>query len=107
MKKLFRRTAVAVLCVYLLATSAFAKELVPVGKVVGLELHNDQVVVVGFDDKNGGAAKSAGLCSGDIIQKVNDVKITCTEDVRKALPAPLRITESSGEGFWRAISGQI
>ena len=27
------------------------------------------------------------------------------EEVRKALPAPLRITESSGEGFWRAISG--
>ena len=28
------------------------------------------------------------------------------EAVRKALPAPLRITENSGEGFWRAISGQ-
>lgn len=27
------------------------------------------------------------------------------EEVRSALPAPLRITESSGEGFWRAISG--
>ena len=27
------------------------------------------------------------------------------EEVRKALPAPLRITENSGEGFWRAISG--
>ncbi|MGN0793339.1 MAG: DUF512 domain-containing protein [Aristaeellaceae bacterium] len=28
------------------------------------------------------------------------------EEVRKALPAPLRITDSSGEGFWRAISGR-
>ena len=27
------------------------------------------------------------------------------EEVRKALPAPLLITEASGEGFWRAISG--
>lgn len=27
------------------------------------------------------------------------------EEVRKALPTPLRITENSGEGFWRAISG--
>ncbi len=27
------------------------------------------------------------------------------EEVRRALPAPLRITENSGEGFWRAISG--
>lgn len=28
------------------------------------------------------------------------------EEVRRALPAPLRVTENSGEGFWRAISGQ-
>lgn len=27
------------------------------------------------------------------------------EEVRKALPAPLHITENTGEGFWRAISG--
>jgi len=27
------------------------------------------------------------------------------EEVRKALPAPLRIVENTGEGFWRAISG--
>ena len=27
------------------------------------------------------------------------------EDVCKALPAPLRIVENTGEGFWRAISG--
>ncbi|MBQ8202504.1 MAG: DUF512 domain-containing protein [Clostridia bacterium] len=27
------------------------------------------------------------------------------EEVRNALPAPLHITENSGEGFWRAISG--
>ena len=27
------------------------------------------------------------------------------EDVRKALPAPLRIVENTGEGFWHAISG--
>ena len=27
------------------------------------------------------------------------------DQARKALPAPLRIVENSGEGFWRAISG--
>lgn len=27
------------------------------------------------------------------------------EEVRQKLPAPLRITENTGEGFWRAISG--
>lgn len=27
------------------------------------------------------------------------------DEVRKALPAPLRLVENTGEGFWRAISG--
>lgn len=29
------------------------------------------------------------------------------DEVRRQLPCPLRITENSGEGFWRAISGQL
>lgn len=29
------------------------------------------------------------------------------DEVRRQLPCPLRITENSGEGFWRAISGQV
>lgn len=29
------------------------------------------------------------------------------DEVRSKLPCPLKITESSGEGFWRAISGQL
>ena len=85
MKKLCRRIAMVMLLVYLLATAAFAKELVPVGKVVGLELQDKQVVVAGFDEKEGSAAKSAGLLNGDVIQKINDTHITCAEDVRKAL----------------------
>ncbi len=28
------------------------------------------------------------------------------DDVRKMLPCPLKVVENSGEGFWRAISGQ-
>ncbi len=85
MKIIFRRVATAALCVYLLAISVFAKGLVPVGKVVGLELLDQQVVVVGFDEQQGAAAKAAGLLNGDIIQKIDNMKITCTEDVRKAL----------------------
>ena len=85
MKIIFRRVATAALCVYLLATSVFAKDLVPVGKVVGLELQDQQVIVVGFDEEQGAMAKAAGLLSGDIIQKIDNIKITCTEDVRKAL----------------------
>lgn len=85
MKNLFRRVAAATLCVYLLTTTALAKELVPVGKVIGLELQDKQVVVVGFDEQQGAAAKAAGILSGDIIQKIDNVHITCAEDVRKAL----------------------
>lgn len=29
------------------------------------------------------------------------------DEVRAKLPCPLKITENSGEGFWRAISGQL
>ena len=85
MKKMFRRIAGAVLCVYLLAGTAFAKELIPVGKIVGLELQDQQVVVAGFHEEPGAAAKAAGLCSGDVIKKINDTAITSAEDVRKAL----------------------
>ncbi len=85
MKSLFRRIAGAALMIYLLAGTAFAKELIPVGQIVGLELQDRQVVVVGFDEEQGQAAKAAGLLSGDIIKKIDSVAITCAEDVRKAL----------------------
>ena len=85
MKKLFRRAAAAALCVYLLTTAALARELVPVGKVIGLELLDKRVVVAGFDEEQGAAAKAAGILSGDIIQKIDNIPITCAEDVRMAL----------------------
>ena len=85
MKNMFRRIATAVLCVYLLSGIVFAKDLVPVGEVVGLELRNRQVVVAGFDEKQGAAAKTAGLRDGDVIQKMDNISITCAEDVHKAL----------------------
>ncbi|MBE6947447.1 MAG: SpoIVB peptidase [Ruminococcaceae bacterium] len=85
MKKGIRRVTMALFCVYLLICGVFAKELVPVGSVIGLELQDRQVVVAGFDEKQGAAAKAAGLCNGDVIQKIDNVAITCAEDVRKAL----------------------
>ena len=85
MRIMFRRVATAMLCLYLLATTAFAKDLVPVGEVIGLELQDKKVVVVGFDEKQGSAAKAAGLLSGDVIQKIDNVSITCAEDIHKAL----------------------
>ena len=85
MKMILKRIAMAVLCAYLLIGSVFAKELVPVGQVVGLELQNKQVVVAGFDEKQGAAARDAGLRDGDVIQRIDNVEISCAEDVRKAL----------------------
>ena len=84
-RKLLRHIGISVLCVYLLTTTAFARELVPVGEIVGLELRDKQVVVAGFDEKQGAAAKAAGLLSGDVIQKIDGADITCAEDVKKAL----------------------
>lgn len=84
-KNLLRRFGLSMLCLYLLSTAVLARELIPVGKIVGLELRGRQVVVAGFDDKQGAAAKAAGLMNGDIIQKIDGIPITCAEDVRKAL----------------------
>ena len=85
MKIKFRRVVGAMLCVYLLTTAVLARELVPVGKVIGLELQDKRVVVAGFDEEHGAAAKAAGILSGDIIQKIDNIQITCAEDVRKAI----------------------
>ncbi len=80
-----KRIAAAVLCLWLLPLSAQAKELVPVGQVVGLELQSGTVTVEGFDTELGTAAKAAGLQEGDILQKINGKKIGCAEDVHRAL----------------------
>ena len=85
MKLLLKRIATVVLCVYLLTGMAFAKDLIPVGQVVGLELQDRQVVVAGFDEQQGQVARAAGLLDGDVIQKIDETTITCAEDVRKAL----------------------
>ena len=85
MKLLLKRIATVVLCVYLLTGMAFAKDLIPVGQVVGLELQDRQVVVAGFDEQQGQSARAAGLLDGDVIQKIDETTITCAEDVRKAL----------------------
>ena len=44
----------------------------------------------------------------DMIRNEGDLFLdnTTVEEVRRALPAPLHITQNTGEGFWRAISGQ-
>lgn len=77
--------AQAMLCIVLLTTSVFGKELIPGGQVVGLELRDQRIVVAGFDEQQGKTAQAAGLQNGDVIQKIDDTVIASAEDVRKAL----------------------
>ncbi len=80
-----KRVAAVLLCVWLLPLSIQAKELIPVGQVVGLELRSGTVTVEGFDSELGQAAREAGLQEGDILEKVNGKKVSCAEDVSQAL----------------------
>jgi stage IV sporulation protein B len=84
MKKLTKLTALA-LCFWLLPIHANAKELVPVGQVVGLQLRDHTVTVAAFDENWGAAAKEAGIRVGDQILTIDGKAISCSEDVRKAL----------------------
>ena len=64
-----------------------AELLVPVGRIIGLQLQDDIVTVAAFDDALGTCAKDAGLCIGDEILSINGAAIDCAEDVRSALDA--------------------
>ena len=85
MKKNAIRLIFGFCSLYLLTTTVFAADmLVPVGKVIGLELFNDTVTVVAFDDCVH-AGRDAGLQIGDEIQKIDEYTIESAEDVRQAL----------------------
>lgn len=62
-----------------------AANLVPVGKIVGLQLRDDTVTVAAYDDVLGGQARDAGLKIGDEIVKIDGAQVSCAEDVRSAL----------------------
>lgn len=85
MKCTIRRISTVLVLVWLLSGAVFGKELVAVGEVVGLELRGKEVSVAGFDDTQGSAAQAAGLKMGDIIQKIDDMRITSSDDIRRAL----------------------
>ena len=85
MKKNAIRLIFAFVSIYFCAITAFAAQmLVPVGEVIGLELYNDTVTVVAFDDALP-AARESGLQIGDEIRKIDGSTIESAEDVRRAL----------------------
>ena len=90
MKKNAIRLLFGFVSLYLFTITALAAEmLVPGGQVIGLELYNDTVTVVAFDDRLT-AARDSGLQIGDEIRKIDGCTIETAEDVRRAL------TESDG-----------
>ena len=85
MKRLTSAIAVMVL-LWMLPQSALAVELlIPVGRVIGLELGDDTVTVAAFDDALGTAAREAGLKIGDEIVKIGTQTVDSAEDIRSAL----------------------
>ena len=85
MKKIAKYIACAVLSLLLLPGSAFGKELIPVGQVIGLQLRDNCVTVAGVDEVMGVKTKADALAVGDKIEMIDGRKISTAEDVRKAL----------------------
>lgn len=86
MKKIIKRTALVLMCIFLLTQTVSAAELlIPGGQLIGLELADGSVTVAAFDDTIGTTAKSAGLKVGDKITKVDDCTVRSASDIRQAL----------------------
>ncbi|MGM9549053.1 MAG: SpoIVB peptidase S55 domain-containing protein [Faecousia sp.] len=86
MKRIGNFLAVLLAALALLPINARASELlIPVGRIVGLQLSDDTVTVAAFDDLLGAQAKTAGLKIGDEILQIDATPIDCAEDVRRAL----------------------
>lgn len=86
MKRLLSSLALSAALVFLLPLQAGAAELlIPVGRIIGLQLKNDAIMVVAYDDALGDTARRAGLKIGDEIVTINGNAIGCAEDVRAAL----------------------
>ena len=76
-----------------------ARLLVPVGKVIGLQLQNDVLTVAAYDDVFGETARSAGLKIGDELVEIDGCDVSCAEDVRTVLSqaqSPVKLTVRRG-----------
>ena len=84
MKRKFLRLLPGVLLMILLSGHASAaRQLIPVGRIVGLELRNNTVTVVSLEE--GSPAEAAGVKEGDRLLRIDRRSITTAEDVRQAL----------------------
>lgn len=72
------------------AVAAGARELVPVGRAVGIRLESEGVVIAGIPDmcsdgQTPSPAKNSGLKAGDIIVKVAGTDISSGEDLKELI----------------------
>jgi len=100
MRRMLRSAGLWLMIVAVLPLQANATRLlVPVGKVIGLQLQNDVLTVAAYDDVFGEAARSAGLKIGDEIVDINGCSVSCAEDVRSVLQGaqpPVKLTVRRG-----------
>ena len=86
MKKFATRMAFLIIMIGLAASPTYAARLlIPGGQVIGMELQDNTVSVVSFDETLGAAARAAGLKQGDRILRIDDTQIRSVEDVKNAL----------------------
>lgn len=84
--KRIAKIAIGVLLVFILPVHTDAAgQLIPVGKVIGLQLKDHRISVAAFDDTLGANAQNCGIKIGDILLEVNGTKIESVEDVHNAL----------------------
>ncbi|MGN1015857.1 MAG: SpoIVB peptidase S55 domain-containing protein [Faecousia sp.] len=85
MKRFLNWTAAILIIIVLPVSCRAAEALVPVGRIIGLQLRSEAVTVAAFDDVLGREARDAGLRIGDQILAVNNCPIREAEDVAGAL----------------------
>ena len=86
MKRITRFVTIFVLIFASLPLKAWAAEfLIPVGKVIGLQLQDERLTIAAYDDVLGACAREAGLKIGDEIMKIDSTSVESIADVKNAL----------------------
>jgi len=86
MKRTIKCILLTAFCLWLLPFHTYAaQELIPVGKVVGLELRDGSVTIASFDEQLGQTCQKAGVKAGDVLVSIDGMPIHGAQDVRAAL----------------------
>ena len=87
-KKFFSTIIVSFLFIMPLNVIAYAKNLIPGGETIGIEVNSDGVLIVGFYKVNETyPAKEAGFLVGDKILKVNQQDVTSIDEMLQEVNA--------------------